>query len=221
MQTLGLSDSTPRTESRFKSLFWPSIQTASDLDYLGVQGYWVCAAVAGISLVVLVISGQPMMGSFVFLFYYLSGVGVRERSRYAAAAVLLMYVADMLTSRPTALRIIMAALLLSNLRATWIASRWKPDSEEAVLPPRLAETWSDKFADQLPTWLWPKARILYYVLSACFMALTLFGLITLMRSTPGKLPEDLEDEDTPGAVHSSDSSIRPQNSSGQHFLVVS
>jgi hypothetical protein len=39
MQTLGLSDSTPRTESRLKSLFWPTIQTGSDVDYLGAQGY--------------------------------------------------------------------------------------------------------------------------------------------------------------------------------------
>ncbi len=180
MQTLGLSDSTPRSESRLKSLFWPSIQTASDLDYLGAQGYWVCAGVAVISLVFLLISGQPTMGAFVFLFYYLSGVGVREHSRYAAAVVLLMYIADMLASGPSALRILLTALLLSNLRATWIASRWKPESEEAVLPPRFAETWSDKFADQLPTWLWPRVKILYYVLSVCFMALTLIGGIILM-----------------------------------------
>ena len=179
MQTLGLSDSTPRTESRLKSLFWPSIQTASDLDYLGAQGYWVCAGVATISFVVLVISDHVMVGVLVFLFYYLGGVGVRERNRYAAAAVLLGYVGDMVLSGPGTVRILLTALLLSNLRATWIASRWKPESEEAVLPPRFAETWSDKFADQLPTWLWPKVKVLYYVLSVCYLALALIGIITL------------------------------------------
>jgi len=42
MQTLGLSDSTIRSESRLKSLFWPSIQSGADVDYLAVQGFWVC-----------------------------------------------------------------------------------------------------------------------------------------------------------------------------------
>jgi hypothetical protein len=46
MQTLGLSDSTVRTKSRLKSLFWPSIQSGADVDYLAVQGFWVCTIVA-------------------------------------------------------------------------------------------------------------------------------------------------------------------------------
>ena len=41
MQTLGLTDSAPRTEGRLKSLFWPSIKTGDDVDYLGTQGFWV------------------------------------------------------------------------------------------------------------------------------------------------------------------------------------
>jgi hypothetical protein len=36
----------PRTEGRLKSLLWPSIRNGNDVDYLGAQGYWVCALVA-------------------------------------------------------------------------------------------------------------------------------------------------------------------------------
>jgi hypothetical protein len=180
MQTLGLSDSTPRTESRLKTLFWPSIQTGSDVDYLGAQGYWVCTVVALVSLVVLIFRGNSILGPLVFLFYYVSGVGVRERSRYAAAVVLLMYVMDALVSRPGVLTVLFAALLFSNLRATWIASSWKPESETAILPPRLGDTWSDKFADKLPAFLWPKVRVLYYVFSAGFLVFILFGLAVLV-----------------------------------------
>lgn len=61
---------------------------------------------------------------------------MRERSRYAAVVVFAMYLLDTLIS-PGVVRILFAALLLSNLRATWIASGWKPDSEESVLPPPL------------------------------------------------------------------------------------
>jgi hypothetical protein len=184
MQTLGLSDSTLRSESRLKSLFWPSIHTGSDVDYLGAQGYWVCAVVAVFSFIFLVISGHAIIGTIVLLFYYLGGVGVRERSRYAAAVVVGMYVMDMVAAGPMAgpivVRVLVAALLLSNLRATWIAWHWKAESEEAMLPPRLGETWGDKFADKLPMWLWPKVRVPYYVPSGCYLVLAAIGLTAMV-----------------------------------------
>src|SRR5882762_5705041 len=181
MQTLDLSGSESRSEGRLKSLFWPSIRTASDLDYLGAQGFWVCTVVAVVSLVVLTFSGKPIIGAVVFLFYFLGGVCVRERSQYAAAVIFLMYVLDAITSGLSIVRVLLSALLLSNLRATWIASHWSPNSDEAILPPRFSETWSDKFADQLPMWVWPKFRNLYYVFSACFLLLVAVGLLMLIH----------------------------------------
>ncbi len=146
------------------------------MDYLGAQGYWVCALVAVLSLAVFAFTGNTIIGVLVFLFYYLGGVGVRERSRYAAAAVLVLYVADTVATGPSIVRIVLMGLLLSNLRATWIAAGWKPDSNEANPAPRFDDTWSDKFADKLPTWLWPKVRILFYILSVFLFALTGIGL---------------------------------------------
>jgi hypothetical protein len=61
-----------------------------------------------------------------------------------------------------------------------MASNWRPDSEEAALPPRLSETWSDKFADQLPASLWPKLRIPYYVLSGIFLLMVVIGLANML-----------------------------------------
>lgn len=176
METLGLSDSTPRSDGRLKSLFWPSIQTATDVDYLGAQGYWVCTLIAVLSLVVLVATGQPLAGVFTFLLMYLGGVGVRECSRYAAAVVFIFYVTDAIISGVGVLRVLFAALLLSNLRATWIAAQWKPESDQAEFPPRLSETLGDKLADQLPPWLWPKVRIVYYIFSAGYLLLLGVGL---------------------------------------------
>ncbi len=157
METLGLSSPAPHSENRLKSLFWPSIENGSDVDYLGTQGYWVCTFVAGVSFVFLLASGKPITAGIILLFYYLGGVGVRERSRYAAAVVLFMYVLDTL-SAPGIVRLFITALLFSNLRATWIASGWQPESEEAILPPRLSQTWSEKFTDKLPLWLWPRGE---------------------------------------------------------------
>lgn len=158
METLGLSESTPRTQSRIKALLWPSILTG--VDYLGAQGYWVCTAIAALSCVVAFIAGEPITGLLVLLFYYSSAVGVRQRSRYAATVVLVLLVADTLLVGVGVLRVLICALLLSNACATWISADWKPESEEAILPPRLSETFGDRFVDKFPEWLWPKLKIL-------------------------------------------------------------
>jgi hypothetical protein len=170
MQILGLSDSTPHTESRLKSLFWPSIKTANDVEYLGRQGYWVCTVIAAYFFDVL-IWGRPFYAIFCLAFYYLGGVGIRQRSSYAASLVLVMQFADTFLNGIHVVRVLILALLLSNLRATWIASRWNADSEEAALPPRLRETWTDVFTDQLPVWLWKKVELSYYVFSTGLLVL--------------------------------------------------
>jgi len=192
MQTLGLSDSTPRTESRLKSLFWPSIQSGADVDYLAVQGFWVCTIVGVMSLVFLALAHQPFTGILVFLLFHLGGVGVREHNPFAAAVVLLYYVIDflaafvfMLFNSPGigVVRVIIIALLLSNLRATWIAGNWRPDSEEAALPPRMGETFFDKLVDKWPAFVWPKVKWLYYIFSFACLALIVAGLILrILRS---------------------------------------
>ncbi len=190
MQTLGLSDSDPRSEGRLKSLFWPSIQSGADVDYLGAQGYWVCAFVGGISFLALLLQGRPILASTILLLFYFGGVGVRQRDLIAAAIIFGYYSLDTLVSLVfmgvaspwgmSVLRIVITALLFSNLRATWLASRWQPDSEQAALPPRLNETWSDKFVDQWPARVWPIARIPYYICSCIFLLLVVAGLATMV-----------------------------------------
>jgi hypothetical protein len=181
MQRLGLSDSTPQSESRIKSLFWPSIQNGSDVDYLGAQGYWVCTLVAVLSFGASLLVSNWINAVAILIFYYVGGVGVRERSRYAALVVFLMFAADMVAGGPGVFRILIGALLLSNVRATWIAFDWKPESEEAALPPRFSDTLGDKFADQFPAFLWPKIRIVYYIYSAILLGLVFVGIVTMLQ----------------------------------------
>ncbi len=188
MQTLGLSDSTTRSESRLKSLFWPSIQSGADVDYLAVQGFWVCTVVGVLSFAFLGLGGQPINGLVVFLLFYLGGVGVREHNPFAAGIMLVYYVLDFLASFVFILnspgigivRVIIVALLFSNLRATWIAGNWKPESEEAALPPRLGETFADKFSDQWPAFIWPKIKVVYYIFSVGYLAVAVASMIILV-----------------------------------------
>jgi hypothetical protein len=180
MQTLGLSDTTTRTESRLKSLFWPSIQSGADVDYLAVQGFWVCTIVGLISLITLTVAGQPLIAALVFLVFHLGGVGVREHNPFAAVVILAYYVFDSLAAPGlSVVRTTVTALLLSNVRATWIAGGWKPESEEAELPPRFSDTFFDKMADKWPAFLWPKVKVLYYIFSLAFLAVLVAGLIVM------------------------------------------
>ena len=183
MQTLGISNSGPRTDNRLKSLFWPTIQTGTDADDLGMQGYWICAIVAILSFVFSIFAGHPIAGFLVLVFYYLGGVGVREHSLYAALLVFLMFVLDTVAA-PSIPKAFVCVVLLSNLRATWLASRWKPGSDEAEMPIRLGATWGDKFADKLPDWLWPKVRLIYFVFAPAFLALALIGLGRMLTRVP-------------------------------------
>src|SRR3954468_13616210 len=190
MQTLGLADAGERSDGRLKSLFWPSVQSGADVDYLGAQGYWICALIAVVSFVFSLVQGSPLLAITLLLFFYFGAVGVRQRDPLAAGMVFLFYAVDTVTTvffmvfaspwGMSVFRILVTALLLSNVRATWIASKWKTDSEEAALPPRLNETWSDKFVDQLPTVLWPKARIAYYIFGACVLTLVSIGLASML-----------------------------------------
>lgn len=178
MQTLGLSN-TRQSDNVLKRLFWPSIQSASDVDSIGSQGYWVCTAVGVLSFVVFLVADHVTLGTLFLLFYYLGGAGVREYSRYAGAAVFVLYAVNTALS-PGILSILICGLLLSNLRATWIAAQWKPGSADAEMPMRFGDTWGEKFADKLPQWLWPKVRIPFYLLSGLVFLLEISGVLLML-----------------------------------------
>ena len=79
----------------------------------------MCAIVAILSFAIATFTGHPIAGAATLIFYYLGGVGVREHSRYAAVMVFVMYIADMLLSGPGVLKVLIAALLLSNFVRRW------------------------------------------------------------------------------------------------------
>jgi len=50
MQTLGLSDSTPKPQNALQSLLWHRVAYIEDVDHLGQQGFWLCCIVAVFTL---------------------------------------------------------------------------------------------------------------------------------------------------------------------------
>jgi hypothetical protein len=176
MQTMDLSGTAPQSENRLKSLFWPTIHSATDVDYLGSQGYWVCTIVAAFTFLMSTMVGHPIAGFFSLLYYYLGGVGVREKSLVSAILVFILFMVDTMMA-PGILKFFGCVLLLSNMRATFIASFWDPGLAAAEAPMRFNETIGDKFVDTLPAWLWPKIRYGYYVYAGLCLALTVLGVL--------------------------------------------
>jgi len=182
MQTLGLSDSTPRTESRWRALLWPTIRNEGDFDYITTQGLWICFIVAAVTVVFTALAGSPFMGAFEGIFFFFAGLGVRQRSRVAAIAAFSSYLLRALVmQRYTGngfgiLRIVFLALLFANIRGNWLSARWAREQPSPIPPTRLNETLGDKLADQLPTWLWPKVRFVFYVIAGLEIGLLLLSL---------------------------------------------
>ncbi len=191
MQTLGLSDSTPRTESRWRALLWPTIRNEGDFDYITRQGFWVCSLVAAATLVLSAFTGSLVAGVFQGLFFFLAALGVRERSGVAAIVAFSAYFLSVLVAQRLTgagfgiVPLIFLALLFANIRGSWVSARWEKDLQPTIIPMRLSETIGDKLADRLPTFLWPKVRHVFYVLAVLEIAalvFTLFAPIKLLRS---------------------------------------
>jgi hypothetical protein len=192
MQTLGLSGESQRSDGRLKSIFWPTVQNAWDVDSLGRQGFWICIIIAtvqlGMSLFMgsgAVIAGSRsiiiVIGVLTAMAFIVGGMGVRQSNWPAAAMVFAIFFMGILYTMamgrlPGILSIFFAAILLSNLRAAFLASEWRPAGEDEDKPTRFNETLSDKLADQLPTKAWPVLQIPFFALAALLLLLNILGL---------------------------------------------
>ncbi len=187
MQSLNLSGNEKKSDGAIKSLLWPTVENAWDVDYLGQQGFWICFVIAIITLAFTAITAfnSPLAGvraitlisgaveSFV---YFIGGMGVRQGSSAAAITVFTLYVIDQIAvGHIGVISIIIAAVLLSNARATILASRWKPASEDADCPTRFNETLRDRFVDQLPPRAWPILKYPFFALSTILLLLVVAG----------------------------------------------
>jgi len=198
MQTLGVANQTPQSDSRIKNIFWPTIRTGTDVDTLGSQGYWICVIIAALSLVLSLFTGQWLAAIVGVMVYYVGGVGIRQHSIFAAAMVFTTFLLNLIASSLAGIlglefvvQVLVCVVLLATLRGTWIASFWEKREGVAEMPPRFNETWGDKFVDKFPIWFWPKIRIAYYIYSALFLAFLTLGLAVVVAQRSGLLPRTI------------------------------
>jgi hypothetical protein len=195
MQTLGLASESKRTDGPLKSIFWPAVDNAWDVDYLGRQGLTICTVVALMELVPVIFTHSPvylLACTVAALLFLVGGMGVREGSWLAAAMVFSLYLIQLLTALaqghlPGVLSIMAAGILLSNLRAAFLASNWKPAGPDEDRPTRFNETKMDFLVDQLPAKAWPRLETSFFALGTAFLALMLVGLGVILWHRFGML----------------------------------
>jgi hypothetical protein len=130
------------------------------------------------------------------LIYLTGGMGVREKSWPAAAMIFACYFVDtlytllsgMFLNPGGVLRIVFLGLLLTNLRATFIAWEWRPAAEGEDAPVRFNESLRDKLVDAMPPRFWPRLQIPFYLLSTFWLVMSLLGLLAILLTKLGFLP---------------------------------
>lgn len=199
MQTLGLSGEAKRSDGWLKSIFWPTVENAWDVNYLGQQGFWICLLIAVLQALVGMLSGKPILLVVYLtmaLVFVLGGMGVREASWPAAAMIFAIFFSDILYPLavgrfPGILSILAAGILLSNVRAAFLASEWRPAREGEDRPTRFNETFWDKFVDQWPAKAWPVVQVPFFALAALMLLLSLVGVGSALWHRMGSLSGSL------------------------------
>jgi hypothetical protein len=186
MQTLGLAGPEQKPDNIVKRLFWPG-NNPSEVDTLGQQGYWVCLAVGALSFISLYVAGFWYIGLIAVIFFVLGGVGVREHSVLAASLVASAYILNILAGLvakqfPGFLALVATLLLMANIRGTWIASEWMAKGDPELFPNRSNVGIMDKLVDRLPARVWPRGRIVFYVVSVFYFLFLMVGLAGLLAT---------------------------------------
>jgi hypothetical protein len=185
MSILGIDGRPERGDNILQRIFWPG-NHAGEADALGQQGYWVCLFVGLISAGISVFTGHALVGLLILAFYWLGGIGVREHSLSAAIIVAVGYVAALtfaiaMHRIPGLLDIAITAILLGNIRGTYVASSWRAKGDSDVFPDRLNTTFFDWLVDQLPAKLWPKGRYAFFCVAVVYAALLALGTFAVLR----------------------------------------
>jgi hypothetical protein len=126
MQTLGLSDSTPKTSSRLRDLFWPDLSAEPSAESACDSAAWACFAIAGITTVFGFLNSLWVLIDAVL--FLLIGFGLRKKNRTAAVAGFVLYGLETITAitggrPPGVLTILILAILFNSVRASFAYER--------------------------------------------------------------------------------------------------
>ncbi len=102
------------------------------------------------------------------------------RSVLAAASAFSVYLLGSFVAGFGGVRLVFIALLLANLRGTWLSARWRSSQTEPP-PVPLSETLADKLSDRFPISIWPVGRFFYYGLAALEIVFIVIGTLAILQ----------------------------------------
>ncbi len=186
MEILGLSDSTPKSTSRIRELFWPNIE--DDVAALSAARNAMYASFAiAVGTALAIFSAPGNWGIWIDVaFYIMIGIGVRQLSRAAALIGFILYglswllVPAAMFSPVVVVRLILTALLLNGVRAANYAhGAHKVEGVEEIANPLLASDGVSRASaaiKALPRGLWRFFKAPFFVALSLIVMLYVFTL---------------------------------------------
>ena len=141
MQTLGLSKSTPRPESRIKGLLWPDVATAPGAKTALDIGRVVAFLIAGGTAVMVVLGMAPLFSLADTVIFSALGFGIGRGSRVCAGLAAALYILGQVFIYGAGqggfniiMPIIFSFVLLNALRAAIMLRRLRARSQTPAPP---------------------------------------------------------------------------------------
>jgi hypothetical protein len=123
MQTLGLSDSTPKPTSRLKDLFRPDLSSEVAARTVCHSASWACFIIAALGAILSFFIAYASL--FDAALFFLIGLGLRKAWRTAAIAGLVLYVAEQVMfvangHVPSVVAVFIVIILFNGVRASFV-----------------------------------------------------------------------------------------------------
>lgn len=127
MQTLGLSDSTPKSEGRLRALFWPRMASEVDAATAAQNAMYAALAIGGLT-VVAALAGLVARASILdALLLFVLALGIRQFSVTASILATCLYVVEFVSSilsgrvgSGIVIAVIATGLFIGGIRAAWL-----------------------------------------------------------------------------------------------------
>jgi hypothetical protein len=134
MQTLGLSDSTPKSEGRLRALLWPSIGSDVAASTVAQNAMYAGVGVGAVTTIFVLLRITPVSALLDAFLFVILGFGARQFSITASILALLLYVTNVVTSilhgvigAGGVIAVIITSLFISSIRAAMFMRR-HPDA---------------------------------------------------------------------------------------------
>jgi signal peptidase I len=141
MQTLGLADSTPKTEGRLRALFWPRIANEVDAATAAQNAMYGCLALSILNAALALFRVLDSSAWLYSVLLALLALGIRQFSITAAIMALTLYVVNLIASAlqgalgvGIVIAIILTGLFLASVRAAFFMRQFATADSERAAP---------------------------------------------------------------------------------------